>query len=129
MMILDLKPARQNCPGRNANRTRLEFKDAIAGATTKMMVMTPVRRFKVCVLTRQQNLNDRSGLTQQANRAIDGCQTQSRHARTATLEDRRDVQWPFSRLNDLENRLALPGVALCWRWRVGFHGPRISLAK
>jgi hypothetical protein len=47
MMVLDLEATRQNRSGRNANRTRLEFKDAIAGATTKMMVMPTVRRFKM----------------------------------------------------------------------------------
>jgi hypothetical protein len=123
MMILDLEPARQNRPGRNANRTRLEFKDAIAGATTKMVVMPTVRRFKMRFLPRQQDLYDRSGLAQQANRAINGRQTQTRHARTAPLEDGRDVQRTFSRLDDLENRLALPGVAL------RTHSPRISPGK
>jgi hypothetical protein len=123
MMILDLEPARQNRPGRNANRTRLEFKDTIAGTAAKMMVMPTVRRFKMWFLPRQQDLYDRTGLTQQANRAIHGRQTQSRYARTATLEDGRNVQWTFSRLDDLENRLALTGVAL------RTHGSRISLAK
>jgi hypothetical protein len=132
MMILDLKAARQNRPGRNANRTRLEFKDAIAGATAKMMVMPTVRWFKVRFLAGQQNLNDRSSLAQQTYRAVDGRQAQSWHARTASLEDGCDIQWAFSRLDDLENRLALPGVALCWgagRWLGGVHGLRISLAK
>jgi hypothetical protein len=132
MMVLNLESARQDRPGWNPNWTRLEFKNPFANPTAKMMVMTPVRRFKMRFLPRQQDLNDRSGLTQQTNRAVNGCQTQSRHARTAALENRSNVQWTFCRLDDLENRLALPGVALCWRaghWRVGVHGPRISPAK
>jgi hypothetical protein len=71
-MVLDLETARQDRPGRNANRTGLEFKNAIAGTTAKMMVMPTVRGLKVWFLARQQNLNDRSGLTQQTNRAVDG---------------------------------------------------------
>jgi hypothetical protein len=129
MMILNVKTTRQDRPGRNPNRTRLEFKNTIAGATAKMMVMPTVRRFKMGFLARQQDFNDRSGLAQQTNRAVHGGQAQPWNACTASLEDCGNVQWTFSRLNDLENRLALPGVALCWRWRVGFHGPRISLAK
>jgi hypothetical protein len=57
-MVLDPEASWQNRPGRNAHRTRLEFKDEVANATAKMMVMPAMRRFKVRFLSRQQNLND-----------------------------------------------------------------------
>ncbi len=122
-MILDPEATRQDRTGRNSDWTRLEFKDAIAGATAKMMVMTAMRGFEMGFFSGQQHLDDRTGLAQQTNCAVHGRQTQTRHALTATLEDASDRQWTFCRQDDLENRLALTGVAL------RAHGPRISLAK
>ena len=123
MMILDPEPTGQHRTGGNPDRAGLEFKDAVAGATTKMMVMTSMRGFKMRLLSRQQHLNDRSGLAQQTNRAVHGRQTQTRHALAAAPEDASDRQRPLGGPDDLENRLALPGVAL------RTHGPRISLGK
>ena len=127
MMVLDPEATRQHRTGRNPDRAGLEFKDAVAGATAKMMVMPTVRRLKVWFFAREQDFNDRSGLAQQANRAVDGRQSKTRHARTAALEDRRNIQRPLGGLDDLENRFALPGVAC--GWRDGAHSPRISLGK
>ena len=123
MMILDPEPTGQHRTGGNPDRAGLEFKDAVAGAATKMMVMTAMRGFKMRLLSGQQHLNDRSGLAQQANRAVHGRQTQTRHALTAAFKDASDRQRPLGGPDDLENRLALTGVAL------RAHGPRISLGK
>jgi hypothetical protein len=123
MMVLDPEPSRQDRTGRNPNRARLEFKDAVAGATAKVMVMTSVRGFKMGFLTGEQHLDDRTSLAQQTNRAVDGRQSKTRHALPAALEDASDRERPFSSLDNLENRLALTGVAL------RAHGPRISLGK
>ena len=58
MMILDPEATRQDRTGRNPDWTRLELKDAIAGATAKMMVMPTMRGFKMGFLSGQQHLDD-----------------------------------------------------------------------